>query len=264
MIDDRFQDSDVQPLGAGLPLCRLLNSPLPPLCSSLGQRMTHPGEYDVRMNLTKRRSISLSHRRKACFVPVALSWSHCGIPYRVTPWPEARFERLYGDEWIVTSPTEDVLASAAQTCGDMTWRPYLEFVPGELSGFLGRFTFARMEALQVVARCPELLDALAQTPALTAFLAAHVSLRGTSGACWAEINAIHERSGIFGVLEWLGLPASRQTLSILQNVAEPDLPKRFLEPLRTMLWEPRIIFALQRLPGITDRQLARFCHALAA
>jgi len=31
-----------------------------------------------------------------------------------------------------------------------------------------------------------------------------------------------------------------------------------------MLWEPRSIFALQRVPEITDRYLARACHALAA
>jgi hypothetical protein len=30
------------------------------------------------------------------------------------------------------------------------------------------------------------------------------------------------------------------------------------------LWEPRTIWALQRMSAITDRQLARFCHALAA
>jgi hypothetical protein len=121
-----------------------------------------------------------------------------------------------------------------------------------------------MEALQVIARCPALLPELAETPALTAFLAAHVSLRGTPAPGWEEINAVYERSGIFGVLEWLGLPASRQTLAILRNIEEAELPKRFLEPLRTMLWEPRTIFALQRLPAITDRQLARHCHALAA
>jgi hypothetical protein len=204
-------------------------------------------------------------RSKAkCLVPIALSWSHSGVSYRVTPWPDVQFERLYGDEWIVTSPTDDVLASAAQSCGPVEWRAYLEFVPAEVREFLARFAFTRMEALQVVARCPALLAALAETPALTAYLASHVTLRGTSGACWTEIGAIFERSDIFGVLEWLGLPASRQTLGILQNVAEPDLSKRFLEPLRTMLWEPRSIFALQRMPAITDRQLARFCHALAA
>lgn len=205
-----------------------------------------------------------SRSKKKCFVPIALTWSHAGVPYRVTPWPEVHFERLYGEDWIVTSPTEEAMASAAQSCGLAAWRPYLEFVGAEAREFLLRFSFTRMEALQVVARCPALLSALADVPALTAFVAAHVNLRGTSGACWEEINAIFERSDIFGVLEWLGLPASRQTLAILQHVAEPDLSKRFLEPLRTMLWEPQSIFALQRLPAITDRQLARYCHPLAA
>ncbi len=210
------------------------------------------------------RAMNSSRSKKKCFVPIALTWSHAGVPYRVTPWPEVHFERLYGEDWIVTSPTEEAMASAAQSCGLAAWRPYLEFVGAEAREFLLRFSFTRMEALQVVARCPALLSALADVPALTAFVAAHVNLRGTSGACWEEINAIFERSDIFGVLEWLGLPASRQTLAILQHVAEPDLSKRFLEPLRTMLWEPQSIFALQRLPAITDRQLARYCHPLAA
>jgi len=121
-----------------------------------------------------------------------------------------------------------------------------------------------MEALQVIARCPSLLSTLDETPALTAYLAAHVSLRGTMEACWQEIEAVHERSGVFGLLEWIGLPASRQTLAILGNVAEPDLPKRFLESLRALLWEPTAIFALQRMPAITDRMLAETMHALAA
>lgn len=209
-------------------------------------------------------SVSSSRRAKKCLVPLSLAWSHCGISYRVTTWPEVRFERLFGDDWVAVSPSEETLASASQTCGAAAWQPYLEFVPTEVREVLERFSFARMEALQVVARCPALVAELAETPALTAYLAAHVSLRGTEGPAWAEINAIHERSGIFGVLEWLGLPASRQTLTILHNMAAPDLPKRLLEPLRTMLWEPRAIFALQRVPAITDRVLEKFCHVLAA
>lgn len=204
------------------------------------------------------------HLKKKNLVPLALSWSHCGISYRVTPWPEVRFERLYGDEWIVTLPSADVLASAAQACDAAAWRPYLEFVPGDVRAFLGGFTLTRMEALQVIARCPVLLPALVETPALTGYLAAHQALRGSDTPCWDEIGAIYERNGIYGVLEWLGLPASRQTLSVLHNMTEPDLAKRFLEPLRSMLWEPRSLFALQRMPAITDRQLARTCHALAA
>jgi hypothetical protein len=197
-------------------------------------------------------------------VPLALTWSHLGVPYRVTPWPEVRFERLYGDEWVELSPTEDALASAAQTCGAPAWRAYLEFVPRDVRELLGAFRFARMEALQIAARCPGLVADLTDTPALVAFLAAHASLRGTGGACWNEINAIHERAGIFGVMEWLGLPASRQTLGILRNLSEPDVPKRLLERLRAMLWEPRTIFLLQKLGPISDRDLAGWGSPLAA
>jgi hypothetical protein len=208
--------------------------------------------------------LARSSRRPKMNIPVALSWSHCGIAYRVTPWPEIQFERRYGDDWIAATPDDGVFASGALACGAREWRPFLEFVPAEIREFLARFEFMRLEALLVAARCPALLGELTQTPALVAFVSSHASLRGTSAPSWDEINAVHERSGIFGVLEWLGLPASRQTLAILGNVAEPDVPKRFLEPLRSMLWEPRTIYALQRTPDITDRVLSRYCHALAA
>ena len=157
-------------------------------------------------------------RRQKCLVPLALTWSHCGVLYRVSPWPDVRFECLYGEDWILTSPTEDVLASAAQACGPLDWRPYLEFVSADVREFLSGFTMGKMEALQVVARCPTLLPTLMETPALTGYLASHVSLRGTAEACWEEISAVHERSGVFGLLEWLGLPASRQTLTVLGHV----------------------------------------------
>ena len=219
--------------------------------------MSHPEAYSGRMNSNRR-------SKKKCFVPLALTWSHCGVQYRVSPWPEVCFESLYGEDWIATSPTVDALSSAAQTFLPQEWNPYLEFTPGDVRAFLARFSFGRMDALQVVARCPALLSTLDETPALTSFLASHASLRGTAEACWAEIAAVFERGGVFGVLEWLGLPASRQTLSILGNVVAPDLPKRFLEPLRSLLWEPTAIFALQRMPAITDRMLAQTVHALAA
>src|SRR5207248_809174 len=120
----------------------------------------------------------------------------------------------------------------------LDWQAYLEFVPLDVAGFLGQFSITRMEALHVIVRCPALLAQFADTPALTAFVAAHEALRGTVGSGWDEINAIYERGGIFALLEWLGLPASRQTLAILHNVADPEVPKRFLEPLRALLWEP--------------------------
>jgi hypothetical protein len=209
--------------------------------------------------------ISLTRRPQKNTLPVSLTWSHYGDLHRVTPWPEVRFERLYGEEWIAVEPTTDLLEAASLECRKRDWRPFLEFVPGEVRTFLAGFAYNRMEALLVAARCPGLMEDLVQAPALTAFLANHTALRGGGHAAWEEINAVHERSGIYGVLEWLGLPASRQTLRILAHLESPDLPKRFLEPLRSQLWEPQTIFALQRSRAITDRQLAGFCrHAAAA
>jgi hypothetical protein len=216
------------------------------------------------MNSLLSRPSGAKLRSRPLALPLALRWSHGGGLYRVTAWPEARFEFCYGDEWIGVAPDEAVFAAAAEACGEADWSPYLEFVPPDVRAFLRRFGLTRMEALHVAARCPDLIDALAEVPALTAFVAAHGSLRGTPGATWGELNAVHERGGIFGLLEWLGLPASRQTLEILQHISQPDLPRRWLGPLRTQLWEPQTIFALQRSPAITEPQLARYCHPLAA
>lgn len=205
-----------------------------------------------------------STRAKKCFVPLALSWSHCGVAFRVTPWPDLAFERLYGDEWIAIEPSEEVIASAAQSCGAREWQAYLEFLPLGLRSFLAQFTHARMPALRVAAKCPELVAELEETPALTVFVAAHARLRGDVAPRWSEINAVFEREGVFGVLQWLGLPASRQTLSILRNVAAPDLPRKLLEPLRSALWEPETIWVLSHASTLTDARLQAACHALAA
>jgi hypothetical protein len=186
------------------------------------------------------------------------------VLYRVTPWPEVRCERLYGEEWIPLEPSEEVLASAAQSLGPRDWQPFLEFVPREVSAWVAQFAFVRMPALLVAARCPALVEALALTPALTPFVATHVSLRGTEGARWSEINAVYERDGVFGLLRWLGLPDSRQTLAILRQVASPDLPRRLLEPLRSALWEPETMWQLSHLPVLDDAAIGATCHALAA
>jgi hypothetical protein len=197
--------------------------------------------------------------------PLELSWSHFGTRWRATLSPQVRFESATtGDAWAPVEPSEDVIASGAVALDDAGWRRYSEFLPPEERGFLGKFHFGRLGALQVITRCPALLEELAATPALTAFLANHASLRGAAGTRWDEIAAIYERSGIFGLLEWLGLPASRQTLGILQQITDPDLPRRLLEPLRTSLWEPEGIWLLRHAGPMSDRQLARRCHALAA
>lgn len=207
----------------------------------------------------------LTKRPSPNTLPISLTWAHYGELHRVTPWPEVRFERLYGEDWIEITPDSELLEAASLACHKRDWRPYLEFVPTEVSNFLLGFSFSRMEALHVIAHCPELLPELSETPALTVFLANHLNLRGPSVNSWTEISAVYGRNGIHGVLEWLGLPSSRQTLTILSNLESPDLPKRFLAPLRSQLWEPRTIFALQRMTAITDRHLAScFRHAFAA
>ncbi len=196
--------------------------------------------------------------------PVQLSWSHDGAQRRVGPWPEIRFERKRGARWIEDDPAAECIAAAARAIPADSWRDYLDYVPAAERTLLSRFRAGRIAVVQVVARCPALLAELGKAPALASFVAAHQSLRGAASARWEEINAVYDRSGIFGLLEWLGLPASRQTLHILEQIADPDLPLRLLEPLRANRGEPEVIWALQRQGTLTSRYLERFGHALAA
>ena len=194
-----------------------------------------------------------------------LIWIHDGVRHRVTIWPDVVFTRETAPGcWEVHDPSEGALASATLGVGAARWRKYLEYVPAVPREFLLRFEYSRMAALLVVVRCPEILEELLATPALTAFLSAHHDLRGGAEPAWAEMAAVMEREGIFGLLQWLGLPASRQSLAILRNVADPDLPRRLLEPLRSALWDPEILGTLAQSVCLTDEQLTRACHALAA
>ena len=194
--------------------------------------------------------------------PIQLSWSHEGSLWRVTCWPEVQFERQDGEAWTAAIPDEGVFFAAARSLTPADWRTYLEFVPVAERAVLRQFRTGRLAVLQVLARCPELLLTLAETPALAAYVATH----GTENEplAWRALAAAHERGGVFELMRDLGLPASRQTLAILRQLADPDLPRRLLEPLRSMLWEPASLGLLQRTPSLTDRQLAHFWHALAA
>jgi hypothetical protein len=194
-----------------------------------------------------------------------LTWIHDGLRCRVAVWPEVRFERETAPAiWEQVEPSENALASAALGVTAPQWRRYLEFVPALERSVLEKFAFSRMSALLVIVRCPALTSALSEVPALIPFLAHHASLRGGDEPSWAEISAVFEREGLFGVLQWLGLPASRQTIGILAHIADPDLPRRLLEPLRTALWEPQAIWQLSHAAVLSDEQLTRACHALAA
>ena len=173
-------------------------------------------------------------------------------------------ERIEADHWGRVEVGEEALASGVLEVDAAAWRRYLEFVPAAERAFLQRFHYGRLAALLMLARGPQLLTDLDETPALVPFLAAHASLRGMDCPHWAELVAIHERGGIYAVLEWLGLPASRETFLILHNLSDPDVPRRLLEPLRALLWRPMARFVLQRTPDLTDRQLTHYCHELAA
>ena len=213
--------------------------------------------------------LSRSRRTFAASAPVAarpdLGWIHDGIRFRVTVWPEVRFQReVSPGRWITSEMGETVFAAAALGVTPQQWRRYLEFVPAEERLFLELFQFGRVAALHVITHCPALLAELKEVPALVPFLAVHLSLCGGESPRWTEIAAVYERDGIFGLLQWLGLPASRQTLAVLRNIADPDLPRRLLEPLRAALWEPEAIWALLHAPALTDERLAEACHALAA
>jgi hypothetical protein len=195
---------------------------------------------------------------------VELGWSHAGVTHRVTAWPEVAFERRCGDAWVVDHPTDGAFAAAAIDLKPAAWRRYLDFMPAAERAFVAQFRLSRMEALQVISRCPELLPVLAATPALTVFVSAHVALRGAERPGWDEINAVFQRAGVFGLLEWLGLPARRETLAALANLADPEVPRRFLAPLRTVLWDITTANAFEHAAVVTDIDLARHCHRLAA
>lgn len=193
-----------------------------------------------------------------------IAWSHAGIFRRVIAWPTLAFQRRHGDTWVDETAPEGALAAAAHEIRELTWRRFLEFLPGAERAFVAQFRLGRMEALQVIAHCPELLPILQETPALTVFVSAHVALRGSERPGWDEISAVFDRSGIYGLLEWLGLPATPKTLTALRNFADPEIPRKFLAPLRTILWDGPTITTLERSNVVTDLDLARHCHALAA
>jgi hypothetical protein len=197
---------------------------------------------------------------------VQLTWAHYGRLHRVTAWPEVQFEADHDGQWIAyePDPTSDAFIAGAVMLDAAKWQRYLEFLPSAEREFIHSFKHGRLAALAVLTRCPALLADLHATPALLPLVAAHAQLRGTPGARWNELCAVHERAGVFGVLEWLGLPASRHTLAILARVADADLPRRLLEPLRVALWHPAAPLRFESAPTLSEKLLAAGCHALAA
>lgn len=219
--------------------------------------MSHPGWYFFAMKM-KTNTAPLYSRT------LDLVWSHQGDRYCVDS--ELNFFREADSGWEVwiPDPSTSVFTSAADLISEIRWQSFLDYVPAAERRLLEQFEEGRAAALAVIAFCPGLVADLLATPALVPFVAEHVRLRGATGPKWEEINAVHARAGIYGLLEWLGLPASRQTLTILQKIAMPDLARRLLEPIRLSLWEPETLWVLQHMPSLSERALAHHCECVAA
>jgi len=195
---------------------------------------------------------------------VELIWSHYGERYRVDN--DLNFYRETDSGWAAwqPDPASAIFSSAADAISETRWAAFLEFVPVAQRRLLDQFDVGRASVLAVVALCPELVSDLLTTPALAPFVAEHTRLRGTGETRWEEIAAVHGRGGIYALLEWLGLPASRQTLTILEKITEPDLARRLLEPIRAAFWEPETIWLLQHTSSLTERVLSHHCECIAA
>jgi len=219
--------------------------------------MSHPEEYFQRMNMNTSSSKKLISRS------VELVWSHYGERYCVDS--DLNFHRETDSGWVdwQPDPSTAVFSSAADGISETRWNAFLEYVPTAERRLLEMFDVGRAGVLAVVALCPGLVADLLATPALAPFVAEHARLRGTETR-WEEIAAVHNRGGVYALLEWLGLPSSRQTLTILQKIAEPDLARRLLEPIRVSLWEPETIWFLQHTPTLTERTLTHHCDCVAA
>ena len=211
-------------------------------------------------------NIMKTRAAKKTFTPVQLTWTHLGVLYRATAWPDVAIETLHEGAWLPVDldPASEIVAGAAAMLDHRDWLAYLEFVPARERVFLETFRLGRMAALIVIARCPSLLSDLIDAPALTAFVAAHTRLRGCARAAWNEITAVYERAGIFGVLTWLGLPATRAVLDTLQNFAEPDIAKRLLDRVRESLWSPLAPALLRANEPMSEADVAWRCHVIAA
>jgi len=219
--------------------------------------MSHPGWYSrrMKMNTASKKLISRS---------VELVWSHYGERYRVDN--DLNFYRETDGGWSSwqPDPASAIFSSAADAISETRWMAFLEFVPVPERRLLELFDVGRASVLAVVAFCPGMVADLLATPALAPFIAEHTRLRGVEEPRWEEIAAVHNRGGVYALLEWLGLPASRQTLTVLQKISEPDLARRLLEPIRSSLWEPETLWFLQHTPTLTERTLLHHCEGVAA
>jgi hypothetical protein len=150
------------------------------------------------------------------------------------------------------------------TMSEQQWASFLEFVDPLSRSLVTCFRFRRLAALAVAAHCPALVPRLLDVPALAQVLAGHVALRGETHTHWGQINAVFDRAGVFGLLEWLGCPSSRLTVSILQRLDDPDLAPALISPLREALWSAEGFGRHLRSGSPTETEINPCAHGVAA
>jgi hypothetical protein len=195
-----------------------------------------PADNVIGMNptTTSRRSAS---RRSANLSP-ALLWHHLGKGYRISIWPEVAFEKeITPGLWrpFTPDPRGDVFSAGAVMLDRRRWKPYLEFCPASWRELIEKFSFHRLHALTALALCPALQEDFEDSPILALLAASHAELRGSPPE-WGELNAVRERGNVYAVMEWLGLPSTREALEQLQQI-DLDLPLRDLRRIREVLWQ---------------------------
>ena len=189
------------------------------------------------MNSTHRRRSRRPARRTVNLAP-ELIWHHLGQGHRVTLWPEVAFEKeITPGLWrpFTPDPRTDAFCAGAVMVEARRWKPYLEFCPVEWVNLIEQFEFHRLHVLTALAYCPTMQSDFEACPALALFAAMHAELRGGLPD-WCELNAVREHSGVFGVLEWLGFPSTRECLDQLGAI-DLSLSVRELVKVREILWK---------------------------
>ena len=195
-----------------------------------------PADNVIGMNPTvaSRRS---SSRRSVNLAP-DLIWHHMGKGYRVSIWPEVAFEKEISQGlWrsYTPDPRGDVFCAGAVMLDRRRWKPYLEFCPQSWVSLIEKFSFHRLHALTALALCPALQEDFEDSPILALLAASHADLRGSAPE-WGELNAVREHGNVYSVMEWLGLPSTKEALEQLQQI-DLDIPLRDLRRVREVLWQ---------------------------
>ncbi|GAB5561459.1 MAG: hypothetical protein SynsKO_31060 [Synoicihabitans sp.] len=181
-------------------------------------------------------------RRRPSRRPVNLApdlvWHHLGRAYRVSIWPEVAFEKEVSPGlWrtFTPDPRGDIFCAGAVMLDKRRWKAYLEFFPQSWQTLINRFSLHRLHALTALALCPALHEEFEDCPVLALLAASHAELRGSAPE-WGELNAVGEMGSIYALLEWLGMPSTKEAFEQLQQI-DLDIPLRDLRRVREILWQ---------------------------